>query len=74
MQFKQARACMTDEALCARDADKLECLIQAVEYRAAGYQGVQGWIDASRDALRTDTARRIADRVLHTSPLAWRGR
>lgn len=62
----------TEEARCARDADKLECLIQAVEYRAAGYTGVQDWIDSSRAALRTDTARRIADVVVDTSPLAWR--
>ncbi len=28
------------EAICARDADKLECLIQAVEYRDLGVQRV----------------------------------
>jgi putative hydrolase of HD superfamily len=64
----------TPEARCAKDADKLECLVQAVEYRAAGYQNVQGWIDSSRDGLRTDTAQRIADAALTTSPLAWRDR
>lgn len=64
----------TPEAHCAKDADKLECLVQAIEYRDAGYAGVQGWIDSSRDTLRTDAARRIADAALHTSPLAWRGR
>ncbi|MFB9904245.1 HD domain-containing protein [Allokutzneria oryzae] len=36
------------EARCAKDADKLECLLQALEYRAAGYTTVQGWIDSSR--------------------------
>lgn len=60
------------EARCAKDADKLECLIQAIEYQAAGYLGVQGWIDSSYAALRTGTARRIADAALTTSPLAWR--
>ncbi|MGH3793653.1 MAG: HD domain-containing protein [Pseudonocardiaceae bacterium] len=64
----------TPEAHCAKDADKLECLIQAVEYRDAGYAGVQGWIDTSRNGLRTETARRIAEAALRTSPLAWRGR
>lgn len=64
----------TAEARCAKDADKLECLIQALEYRAAGYVGVQGWIDSSRSALRTRAARRVADQALRTSPLAWRGR
>jgi putative hydrolases of HD superfamily len=62
------------EARCAKDADKLECLVQAIEYHAAGYCGVQGWIDSSYAALRTDTARRIADAALSTSPLAWRDR
>jgi len=62
------------EARCAGDADKLECLVQAVEYRASGHAGVAGWITTSRAGLHTDTAARIADAALHTSPLAWRGR
>lgn len=65
---------LTSEAQCAKDADKLECLIQAVEYRNVGYAGVQGWIDSCRKALRTTSACRIADAAVHTSPLAWRGR
>jgi putative hydrolase of HD superfamily len=64
----------TSEARCAKDADKLDCLIQAIEYQDAGYARVQGWIDSSRSGLYTDTARRIADAALRTSPLAWRGR
>lgn len=70
-EFEEQR---TPEAQCARDADKLECLIQAVEYRDAGHARVQGWIDSSRDALTTEGARRIANAALRTSPLAWRGR
>ncbi len=64
----------TPEARCAHDADKLECLLQAIEYRAVGNSGVQGWIDSSRKGLVTPTAQRIADAALVTSPLAWRGR
>jgi putative hydrolase of HD superfamily len=62
------------EARCAKDADRLECLIQAVEYRAFGYRTVQGWIESSRAALVTDAARGVADAALTTSVLAWRGR
>ncbi|MEQ7007665.1 HD domain-containing protein [Actinopolymorpha sp. B17G11] len=62
----------TLEARCAYDADKLECLVQALEYRDAGYQDVQAWIDSSRAALQTKTAQRIADAALHVSPQAWR--
>lgn len=68
------QAQQTPEAHCAKDADKLECLLQALEYQDAGYTRVQGWIESSRTNLRTETARRIADAALHTSPLAWRGR
>lgn len=64
----------TPESLCAKDADKLECLIQAVEYRAAGYSNVQGWIDSSRAALRTESAQRIAAAALAMCALAWRDR
>ncbi|GAB3811067.1 HD domain-containing protein [Kribbella italica] len=60
------------EAICARDADKLECLIQAVEYRDLGVQRVQSWIDSSYASLKTETARRVADEALEISPLSWR--
>jgi putative hydrolase of HD superfamily len=63
---------VTLEARCARDADKLECLLQAVEYQAAGNTSVQGWIDSSMNGLSTPTATRIAEAALSTSPLAWR--
>jgi putative hydrolases of HD superfamily len=71
---QEYEAQQTTEARCAKDADKLECLLQAVEYRDAGYQRVQGWIDSSRAKLTTDTANRIADAALRTSTLAWRNR
>ncbi|MFF4192182.1 HD family hydrolase [Nonomuraea sp. NPDC001831] len=59
------------EAVCARDADKLECLMQAVEYREQGHQNVQPWIDSSLAALRTASAKRLADEVLSTGSLDW---
>lgn len=62
------------EALCAKDADKLEMLLQAVEYRDVGVRRVDGWIDSARKGLRTETARRIAEAAVNVSPLAWRDR
>ncbi|NUW30770.1 HD domain-containing protein [Nonomuraea sp. SMC257] len=59
------------EAVCARDADKLECLLQAVEYREQGHQNVQPWIDSSLAALKTATAKRLADEALRTNTLDW---
>ncbi|GII00378.1 HD domain-containing protein [Planobispora takensis] len=59
------------EAVCARDADKLECLIQAVEYREQGNRNVQPWIDSSLAQLTTETAKRLAEEVLRTGSLEW---
>ncbi|MFF4920610.1 HD family hydrolase [Kitasatospora sp. NPDC001261] len=59
------------EAVCARDADKLECLIQGVEYKAQGYANAQRWIDNSRGRLTTKTANDLADAVLATDSLDW---
>ncbi|MET8043426.1 HD domain-containing protein [Micromonospora sp. NPDC005215] len=61
----------TLEAVVARDADKLECLVQAVEYRHQGVDNVQRWIDSSRAALKTTSAHRLADAALSGQPLAW---
>ncbi|MFF0824583.1 HD domain-containing protein [Micromonospora haikouensis] len=61
----------TLDAIVARDADKLECLVQAVEYRHQGIDNVQRWIDSSRAALRTNSAHRLADAALTGRPLAW---
>ncbi|SCF07860.1 putative hydrolases of HD superfamily [Micromonospora coriariae] len=61
----------TLEAIVARDADKLECLVQAVEYRHQGIDNVQRWIDSSRAALKTASAHRLADAALAGQPLAW---
>jgi putative hydrolase of HD superfamily len=44
------------EARLARDADKLECLIQAREYQAQGHD-VQPWVESAAAALRSETAR-----------------
>jgi putative hydrolase of HD superfamily len=62
------------EALCARDADKLEMLLQAVEYRDIGVSRVDGWIESARRSLKTATGQRIAEAALTLSPLAWRDR
>jgi putative hydrolase of HD superfamily len=61
----------TLEANLAHDADALECLIQAHEYRSRGYQEVQEWIDNSSKKLKSQAARRIARDCLENSPSSW---
>src|SRR5262249_7245598 len=64
----------TAEALCAKDADKLEMLLQAVEYREVGVRRVDGWIESAQEDLKTKTAQRLAEAAVSLSPLAWRDR
>lgn len=59
------------ESRCARDADKLECLLQAVEYREQGNAHTQAWIDTSLAALKTASAKRLAEEALARGPLEW---
>jgi putative hydrolase of HD superfamily len=53
---KEYEARETQEAQLAKDADKLECLIQAREYQAQGHEDVPPWIETSAAALRSKTA------------------
>ncbi|MEU0524583.1 HD domain-containing protein [Streptomyces niveus] len=59
------------EVICAHDADKLECLIQGVEYREQGYSNVQGWIDSSLQKLKTASAQELAEAALNMTSVEW---
>ena len=59
------------EAQVARDADLLECLIQAREYQAIGYPDVADWILNAQAALKTESAKKIAAECLRTEPKEW---
>lgn len=61
----------TPEAVCARDADKLECLLQGIEYKAQGYEHAQRWIDNSRRRLTTESAKQLADELIGRGSLGW---
>jgi putative hydrolase of HD superfamily len=59
------------EAACARDADKLECMMQAIEYRRQGHADVQQWIDNMAAAVRTETGKALAVAALKADPGEW---
>jgi putative hydrolase of HD superfamily len=61
----------TLEARCAKDADKLECLLQGLEYRAAGNPLAQPWIDTMVDAVSTPSGKLLAQTALKVGPEAW---
>ena len=49
----------TKEAVIARDADILECLIQAKEYHEHGFKEAIKFMKKAPDALRTKTAKKL---------------
>ncbi|MGD3105206.1 HD domain-containing protein [Streptomyces sp. YGL11-2] len=59
------------EVVVAHDADKLECLVQAVEYREQGCANVQNWIDTSVAKLKTASAQALAEAALNMSSIEW---
>ena len=61
----------TREARCARDADKLDCLLQAREYQEQGHSSVQPWIDSSLAALTTASGRQLAHEAIAQNSLDW---
>jgi putative hydrolase of HD superfamily len=54
-----------------RDADLLECLVQAREYQTLGYHDVTDWIFNAQTALATESAKKIAAECLKTEPKEW---
>ena len=69
--FAEWEEAASAEARVARDADLLECLVQAREYQALGYSDVSDWISNAAGALSTDSAKEIADQCIHTEPKEW---
>jgi putative hydrolase of HD superfamily len=61
----------TPEAACARDADKLECLLQAREYQHQGHRDLEGFVTNMAAAVRTVTGKALAQAALHADPAEW---
>jgi 5'-deoxynucleotidase YfbR-like HD superfamily hydrolase len=63
-------AAQTLEAQLARDADKIETLMQAAEYAAQGLD-TGPWQQTSLDALRTAAGRELARAITAADPRWW---
>lgn len=59
------------EADCAKDADKIDCLLRAREYQDAGNPQVRPWVETSANNLRTATGRRLAAAAESMPANAW---
>lgn len=60
----------TIEARLAKDADKIETLMQAREYAAQGYAS-EPWSDTSIQALRTEAGKQLAQAIVTGDPHSW---
>lgn len=60
----------TLEARLAHDADKVDSLLQAREYKEQGYK-TEAWIETSLNALRTDAGKRLAQAIMSADPHHW---
>lgn len=67
----ELEALETPEAAIHRDADKLECLFQAVEYREQGNANMQPFIDSMLAAIRTPSAKALASVAVRSSSQRW---
>lgn len=63
-------AAETLESKVAHDADKVETLLQASEYRTQGYSA-EAWQDTSIQALRTESAKQLAQAITTSDPRGW---
>jgi putative hydrolase of HD superfamily len=61
----------TLEARIHRDADKLECLFQAIEYRETGNTNLQPFFDSMLAAVQTPSAQRIAKHAVYANSQRW---
>lgn len=59
------------EVLVAHDADKLECVIQGLEYLEQGYRNAREWVDSTRTKLKTPSAIQLADAAESMSSTEW---
>ncbi|WP_258348261.1 HD domain-containing protein [Saccharopolyspora gregorii] len=63
----------TPESRCSRDADKLECLLQAREYQREGYTELDEWVRSSAEAVSTATGKALAAAAMDVPPGEWWG-
>lgn len=61
----------TKTGTVARDADLLECMFSATEYKAQGYKGMEEFITSTYPFLKTETAKKMAYHLERQDPKEW---
>ncbi|MBW2995754.1 HD domain-containing protein [Candidatus Woesearchaeota archaeon] len=68
---KEIREKKTKEANVAKDADYVECAVQAKEYIDIGHKDAQNWIDNCKKVVRTKSAKKLLALIEKTSSNDW---
>ncbi len=69
--WEEYEARSTPEAVLARDADKIECLAQAMEYQSQGHPEAKEWIHGSFESIRSEVGRTLATVLMESDPTSW---
>ena len=70
--WEEADAQKTKEAIIAKDADYMEGILEAKEYKDNGNKYAQEWIDNWTAALKTESAKKLA-KLFDSSEVWWEG-
>lgn len=70
-KFMQFQSDSTKEGIAARDADLIECALQAKEYIDKGFRDAQDWLNNIRKHIRTDSAKKLLDAIEKGDSNSW---
>ncbi len=59
------------ESIVAKDADILECAMQAREYQTQGYDDAVDWVMRAKDKLRCESSKKLLSIIEHSDPNEW---
>ncbi len=59
------------ESIVAKDADILECAMQAREYQVQGYEGAVDWLDRADAKLKCESSRKLLAILKVSDPGEW---
>jgi putative hydrolase of HD superfamily len=59
------------ESIVAKDADILECAMQAREYQIQGYDAAIDWVKRAKDKLRCESSKKLLSIIEHSDPNEW---
>ncbi len=69
--LKELEEAESQEAMLAHDADQLELILSLKEQMDLGNPYAEEWIKYALERLRTDTGRRVAEKILETDHTDW---